>query len=177
VRGDGAAARTDVFDGFVRSNYVGLIAFGLLLTGQQAVAEDLVQEALARTLLRSQRQLPDNLDAYVRRVMINTYTAWWRRLLRRERPVEAPPEPDPEEFNHAERLTYTRALHHALNRLSRGQRAVVVLGYYEHRTQKEIAELLGCSVGTVKSQQHDALNRLRADQELAAAFADEEARS
>jgi RNA polymerase sigma-70 factor (sigma-E family) len=152
-----------IFDDFVRGNYEGLVRLGVVMTGQRAFAEDLAQEALARTWLRAQRSLPEDLGAYVRRVMVNTYTSWWRGVLRREQLVDVVPEVGAQSEDVAAQRAQADELLQALRRLSRGQRAVLALRYYEQRTEREIADLLGCSIGTVKSQASAGIRRLRSD--------------
>jgi len=98
-------------------------------------------------------------EPYVRRVLVNTYASWWRRRWNGEKPTEVLPEVghDPHEA-HADR----QDLWTALGRLPRRQRAAVVLRYYEDLSEAETAEVLGCSVGTVKSQTSRAVATLRA---------------
>lgn len=93
----------------------------------------------------------------MRRVMFTTYAAWWRRRWNGERPTGDLPErtmPDPD-------LAERRDLVAALARLPRGQRAVIVLRYFDDLTEAQAAAALGVSVGTVKSQASRALRTLR----------------
>src|SRR4051794_19304006 len=77
------------FDGWVAARGPALLKLAYTLTGNAADAEDVVQEALARALPRWERiSRVDNLDAYVRRMVVNAHTSWWRRFRRRESPVE-----------------------------------------------------------------------------------------
>src|SRR3954451_18650823 len=76
------------FDGWVAARVPALLRLAYTLTGNSADAEDVVQEALARALSRWERiSRVDNPDAYVRRMVINAHTSWWRRFRRRESPV------------------------------------------------------------------------------------------
>lgn len=134
------------------------------LTGDHQLAEELLQEALTRTLTRTLVRWQHvaaggNPEAYVRRVMLNEVRSRWRR---RRRFVEEL-RPDPPETAHVSAMddgTIDRTdLGAALRALGARQRAVLYLRYYEDRS--EAARLLGCTVGTVKSQTHDALARLR----------------
>src|SRR3954468_20836468 len=86
----GAAGQESVpFDGWVAARGPALLKLAYTLTGNAADAEDVVQEALARALPRWERiSRVDNLDAYVRRMVVNAHTSWWRRFRRREAPVE-----------------------------------------------------------------------------------------
>jgi RNA polymerase sigma-70 factor (sigma-E family) len=152
------------FAEFVASRQRALLRSAWLLTGDWATAEDLVQTALVRAWPHW-RRLPDGeaAEAYVRRVMHNTFNSWWRRRWRGETPTAdlpdtASPENDPD---------VRTALVAALRRLPRRQRAVVVLRYFDDLTEARAADALGCSVGTVKSQTSKALATLRRDPRLA----------
>lgn len=139
-----------------------------LLTGDHQRAEDLVQTALGKTwphwgqIAESGRGA---YDAYVRRVMVTTYIAWWRRRWVSEYPTAQVPEGS---VQGAETMAVERRdLLQALSRLPRGQRAVVVMRYFEDLTEVQTADILGCSVGTVKSQNARALSALRNSPSLA----------
>ena len=81
------------FDGWVEVRGPALLRLAYILTGNTADAEDVVQEALARALPRWDRiSRVDNLDAYVRRMVVNAHTSWWRKFRRRESPVAEPRE-------------------------------------------------------------------------------------
>ncbi|GAA1372918.1 SigE family RNA polymerase sigma factor [Catellatospora chokoriensis] len=150
--------RYDGFHEFVVARGGALSRTAFLLTGEHHAAEDLVQSALAKAALRW-RWLVEHTqpEAYIRRIMINEQISWWRR--RPARPVAQVPEragPD-EPGQVVERI----ALGQALATLTPRQRAVVVLRFYEDLSEADTAELMGCSVGTVKSQTHLALGHLR----------------
>jgi RNA polymerase sigma-70 factor (sigma-E family) len=135
-----------------------------LLTGDWAAAEDLVQTALTRVYPRWSHVEADGADAYLRKVIVNTWSSWWRRKWRGEIPTAAPPDSaTPDTYGDVDRRTAVRA---ALGRLPHGQRAVVVLRFHEDLSERETAETLGISVGTVKSQTARALARLREDSAL-----------
>ena len=89
-------------------------------------------------------------EAYVRRIMVTTSASWWRRRWTRETPTETPPEPSLDRERAA--AGGGQDLWDAIGHLPRRQRAVVVLRYLEDRTEADTADLMGCSVGTVKSQ-------------------------
>ncbi|GHJ46643.1 hypothetical protein Cs7R123_39850 [Catellatospora sp. TT07R-123] len=149
------------FETFVRHRAPSLLRAAYLLTGDQYLAEDLVQVALARTHL-AWRRLHDrgNAEAYTRKVMYHQQISWWRR----RRGVEVPTETMPVRAtvpDHAADAALKITLRAALQRLSDKQRAVLVLRFFEDRTEAETAECLGVTVGTVKSQTSKALARLR----------------
>jgi RNA polymerase sigma-70 factor (sigma-E family) len=149
------------YERFVRSRTPALLRSAYLLTGDQHLAEDLVQEALARThrawpgLYRS-----GNAEAYARKVMYHAQVSIWRR---RKGMVEYPGElPDRATAGDQDQAAVLRiTLMRALRTLSPRQRAVIVLRYFEDRTERETAELMGVALGTVKAQTARALERLR----------------
>jgi RNA polymerase sigma-70 factor (sigma-E family) len=152
----------DEFDAFVRARTPALLRSAFLLTGDQQLAEDLVQSALTRTHLAWKR-LDDvaNAEAYARRTMYHLQVSWWRR----RRVAEVLPGELPDRAgagDHAGTVSLRLVLRAAMLRLSARQRAVLVLRFFEDRTEAEAADLLGVSVGTVKSQTARALARLRA---------------
>ncbi|QGN50033.1 SigE family RNA polymerase sigma factor [Micromonospora sp. WMMD558] len=147
----------DGFADFVRAETAGLTRFAYLLTGDRHHAEDLVQVALARVAVRWERL--DDPAAYLRRVLYTQAASWWRWL--RSRPPERLGGAPPERASPDEDADLRLVLRAALARLTVRQRAVLVLRYYEDRTEIETAALLGCRVGTVKSQTRHALGRLR----------------
>lgn len=151
------------FDEFVRARTPALLRSAYLLTGDQHLAEDLVQTALARTH-RAWRSLhrEGNAEAYTRKIMYNQQVSIWRRRKAAESlPGDLPEVQDPTD-DHAQRTANRLAVKAALMRLTAKQRAVIVLRFFEDRPEAEIAELLGISIGTVKSQIFNALARLRA---------------
>ncbi|MGK5675263.1 SigE family RNA polymerase sigma factor [Micromonospora sp. URMC 106] len=155
----------DAFEGlseFVRSHTPALSRLAYLLTGNHPDAQDLLQSALTKTAVRWHRVAGyDDPVAYVRRVMVNEATSRWRRWrrLRIDPVVKVPERTRPDDATHAVGRV---VLWEALGRLTNRQRALLVLRFYEDRSVQETADLLGCSVGTVKSQTHHALARLRA---------------
>jgi len=132
-----------------------------MLTGDEQTAEDLVQTTLERVWPHWQRVARDrDPDAYVRRVMVNTYSSWWRRKWRGEQPTSDLPEITTADDDYA-RADLADALRRLWPTLTPRQRAVLVLRHYEDLTETATADVLGCSVGTVKSQTSKALARLR----------------
>ncbi|CAN7152237.1 SigE family RNA polymerase sigma factor [Terrabacter sp. LjRoot27] len=156
------------FDDFVATRSTRLLRTAYLLTHDRALAEDLVQTSLAKAWFAWGR-IEGQPDAYVRRVMVNTYSSWWRRRWNGEVATEELPERAagaghrPTEDGRVDDRT---DLWRALARLPRRQRAVVVLRFYEDLSEIETAEILQCSVGTVKSQASRALAKLRIDPTL-----------
>ena len=161
VAAGSVAERVD-FDGFVAARSNRLMGTAVLLTQDRPLAEDLLQTALAKAWFAWSR-IDGNPEPYVRKILVNTYTSWWRRRWNGEVPTEELPEhPDVAGGTSHERLD----LREALRRLPKRQRAVVVLRYYEDLSELEVAGLLECSVGTVKSQASKALAKLRIDPSL-----------
>jgi RNA polymerase sigma-70 factor, ECF subfamily len=149
------------FREFVRARSAAMLRIAYLVCGDMTLAEDLVQTTLTRTYLAWRRHDGiESLDAYARRVLLNTATSWWRRRWRGERPtLDLPERPVSDRTDHvAER----DAMWRLLNRLPARQRAVIVLRYYEDLSEADIATQLGLSVGTVKSHASRALATLRA---------------
>jgi RNA polymerase sigma-70 factor (sigma-E family) len=151
------------FESFVSARGPSLLRTAFLLTGDRGKAEDLVQTALGRTWPKWASIQAEPREAYVRKVMLNTYIAWWRRRWNAEDPTEQIPEATTREHDPAMSLDLLTAL----AGLPKGQRAVIVLRYFEDLTEARTAEVLGCSVGTVKSQGARALAALRTSQALA----------
>jgi RNA polymerase sigma-70 factor (sigma-E family) len=153
--------RYDGFSEFVLARRSALSRTAYLLTGDHAVAEDLLQTALVRTAEHWHRIAGGDPEAYLRRVMVNERTSRWRR---RRYAVEVPTSaqsmaavPDT-----ADAVVRRATLMAALAHLPPRQRAVVVLRFFDDLTEAQTAEVLGCAIGTVKSQAHLALARLRA---------------
>ncbi|MBE1532636.1 SigE family RNA polymerase sigma factor [Actinomadura algeriensis] len=143
------------FAAFVAARSGSLVRTAYVLAGDQHAAEDLLQSALAKTAARWGR-VRENPEGYVRRAMYNEQVTRWRRR-RRESAVAELPEPAAAGPDVDLRVTLQRAL----LALPPRKRAVLVLRYYEDLPEREVAEIMGCSVGTVRSQTHRALARLR----------------
>jgi RNA polymerase sigma-70 factor (sigma-E family) len=150
------------FEQFVVSRSAGLLGTAYLLTQDRALAEDLLQTALAKSW-RAWDRIEASPDAYVRRVLINTYATWWRRRWNTETPMATLPEVSLADQDAAS----IREVRDALARLPKRQRAALVLRFFDDQTESETARILGCSVGTVKSQVSKALAKLRVDPALA----------
>ncbi|WP_328888162.1 SigE family RNA polymerase sigma factor [Streptomyces sp. NBC_00316] len=156
------------FSSFVRARGPVLLRTARSLTANPSDAEDLLQTALAKTYVAWER-IEDHraLDGYVRRALLNTRTSQWRKrkvdeFTCDELPEqEAAPAPDP-----AEQQVLRDAMWRAVLKLPDRQRAMVVLRYYEDLSEAQTAEVLGVSIGTVKSAVSRALGKLREDPEL-----------
>ena len=148
------------FTAYLEARQGALLRTAYLLTGDRHQAEDVLQTALAKLYL-SWDKVQDRgaLDGYVRRILVNETTSLWRRpFKRRERATEVLPE-------HGVEPTYDEgqraAVWSVVSTLPPKARAVVVLRYYEGLTESETADVLGVSVGTVKSQGSRAMALLR----------------
>ncbi|MEU6018949.1 SigE family RNA polymerase sigma factor [Streptomyces sp. NPDC047515] len=162
-------ARYPSFSSYVRARGPVLLRAARSLTANPSDAEDLLQTALTKTYVAWER-IEDHraLDGYVRRALLNTRTSQWRKRKVDEYACdelpeqEAAPTPDP-----AEHQTLHDAMWRAVLKLPDRQRAMVVLRYYEDLSEAQTAEVLGVSIGTVKSAVSRALGKLREDPELA----------
>jgi RNA polymerase sigma-70 factor (sigma-E family) len=146
----GSPGAEPAFEAFCRESYQPMVRLAFLLTSSIETAEDLVQDVLART----QPKWPkvDEPAAYVRRAVVNACNSHHRRR-HRERQYRLP-EPEPSAM-HADELF------DVLAELPTRMRAAVVLRYYEDLPENDIAALLGCAPGTVRSLIHRGLARLR----------------
>ncbi|WP_238146883.1 SigE family RNA polymerase sigma factor [Ornithinimicrobium murale] len=146
------------FEAWAVSRQQGFLRSAILLTGEQASAEDLVQDALLKVADRWSRLRAEAPDAYARRIIYNGAVTWWRR---RKRETPSAELPDAGLAGRSEAWVAGADVRAALQALTPRQRAVLVLRYYEDQSEQQIAETLGVSTGTVKSQAHVAMRRLR----------------
>ncbi|GIH25388.1 DNA-directed RNA polymerase sigma-70 factor [Acrocarpospora phusangensis] len=154
------AADERAFRDFVAARSPALMGLAYLLTGgDQHAAEDLVQTSLAKAVTRW-RGIEDP-EAYVKRTMYHQQISTWRLAWRRHETSVAEP-PDTAAADGTGAVDLRLALRQALARLTPRQRTVLVLRYFEDLPEDEIARILGCSVGTVRSTAHRSLARLRA---------------
>lgn len=148
------------FESYVLARQRSLLRSAYLLTGDVHGAEDLVQAALLKAWSRWSRVADmDDPDAYVRKVLVNTFFTWRRRRWHQEMPTAQVPQTvvdDPTEPVAEELWVWSR-----LQVLTPRQRAVVVLRFYEDLSQEQVAGLLGCGVGAVKTHCSRALEKLR----------------
>jgi RNA polymerase sigma-70 factor (sigma-E family) len=153
------------YEEFVDSRLPALLRYAVMLTGDPHLAQDLVQETMVRVQLNWRRVAnADSPERYVRRMLTNQYIDWRRgswvkRVLLRSDPDEAVAVP----VDHAQATADRDQVWSWLARLPRRQRAVLVLRYYEDLPDAEIAEVLGCAVGTVRAAISRALATLRAE--------------
>jgi RNA polymerase sigma-70 factor (sigma-E family) len=146
------------FDQFVRDSSPRLLRMAYLLIGDRGHAEDVVQTALLQVALKW-RRIRGAPAPYARRTVVNLAKNHWRDRVRRPHestatiePCYAPPEAD---------VMLQQLLLPAVMDLPVRQRAVLVLRYFQDLSVEQTADALGCSTGTVKSQTHHALNKLR----------------
>ncbi|MEU4681036.1 SigE family RNA polymerase sigma factor [Micromonospora sp. NPDC023737] len=134
------------------------IRLAMLLTGDRWRAEELLQDSLVKVYERWRRlSRLDDPHAYLRRALVNNHTSGWRRRRRENLVADVPDRAAPAGEVGPDALV----LRGALMSLPAKQRAVVVLRHYEDLTEREVARVLGCSLGTVKSQNAKALDKLR----------------
>ncbi|KUO19641.1 SigE family RNA polymerase sigma factor [Streptomyces dysideae] len=157
------------FSSYVRARQPVLLRTARSLTANPSDAEDLLQTALTKTYVAWER-IEDHraLDGYVRRALLNTRTSQWRKRKVDEFACDELPEPEPVlgGDDPAEQQALHDAMWRAIMKLPARQRAMVVLRYYEDLSEVQTAEVLGVSVGTVKSAVSRALGKLREDPEL-----------
>jgi RNA polymerase sigma-70 factor (sigma-E family) len=160
-------AEAEGFAQFVATREAALQRTAWLLTGDWALAEDLVQTALARSWPRWERiRRRDSPEIYVRKVMVNTWSTWSRRRWRGERASESLPDA-PASGDVAAEASVRVAVRGALESLTGRQRAMVVLRIFDDLSEAQVARVMGCAVGTVKSTTAQAMAKLRDDSRLA----------
>lgn len=161
VRDTMGATRDADFSAYLAARQASLLRTAYLLTGDRHQAEDLTQTAFAKLYLSWDKVRDrDSIDGYIKRILVNEHNSLWRRAWRRrEVAVERMPE-----IEHRDEYDDGRGaeLWTVVQTLPRKARAVVVLRYYEQLSEAETAELLGITVGTVKSQTSRAMALLRA---------------
>lgn len=158
--------RDDEYSQYARARWATLVHSGMLLGASHAEAEDLAQTTLLRCYVAwSKVNRADNRDAYVSRVLLNSFRASRRRRWWSERPTQHVPDlgtPDS-----TDTVVAVDAVSRALGGLSAAQREVVVLRFYLHLSEQQIADVLKVPLGTVKSRLSRALARLSIDTHLA----------
>lgn len=160
-------AQVAEFEEYVDQHWSRLVRSAVLLGCELHEAEDMVQTALTKCLMKWSRvRGADDRDAYVHRVLINTFTSARRRRWTGERPTaELPERPALEDL--ADTVAATDALARSLERLTVDQRSAIVLRYYAELTEQQMATALGVRPGTVKSRLSRALRALAEDPALA----------
>jgi RNA polymerase sigma-70 factor (sigma-E family) len=150
------------FAAYMAARQPALLRTAYLLTGDRHTAEDLVQTALAKLYLSWDKvHRREVVDGYVRRILVNEHNSLWRRAWKR-REVSTDAVPDRHTVMDRPDEGQSAALWDFVQTLPRKQRAVIVLRYYEDLSETETADILGISVGTVKSQASRALAAMRA---------------
>jgi RNA polymerase sigma-70 factor (sigma-E family) len=148
------------FADYVRDRGEHHLRVAVLLTGDWHAAEDLVQVSLVKLYRAWPRlRLDGDPDAYLRRIMVNTHRSWWRARWRRETPTGELPETVIADFADGQALG--AQVRQALQALPRRQGEVLVLRYCADLTEAQVADLLGCSLGAVKTHAHRGLRALR----------------
>jgi RNA polymerase sigma-70 factor (sigma-E family) len=145
------------FEAWAEKQYPSLLRSAFIVTGDVHRAEDFVQEACIKVAARWEQLRDGNPEAYARRIVYRDHISWWRRT--KEAPTDSPRNDlttDPSEGN-----LDALVIRQSLDRLTRKQRAVLVLRFFEDLTEAQTAEALGISIGTVKSQTFAALAKLR----------------
>lgn len=165
-RGERRSLSEAEFTAYVQERRSSLYATAYHLTGDRFEAEDLLQSALFSTY-RAWDRISDKaaVGGYLRRTMTNLHISAWRRRKLNEYPTEELPE-TPGDMDAMRGTELRTVLWQALARLPELQRTMLVLRYYEGRTDPEIADILDISVGTVKSSIWRSLRRLREDEVL-----------
>lgn len=162
----GATGERD-FDTYVEARWTRLVRTAVLLGADVHEAEDLVQTALVRCLVRWRRvQRADDVDAYVHRVLVTTFLSARSRRWTGERPTEHLPEHPTEGAAVPPDLDDRDAVRRALAALPTDQRAVVVLRHHLDLSERQTADLLGIAPGTVKSRLSRGLRALASDPSL-----------
>jgi RNA polymerase sigma-70 factor (sigma-E family) len=157
----GDRARDQEFEAYMAARQPSLLRTAYLLTGDRHTAEDLVQTALAKLYLSWDKvQRRELVDGYVRRILVNEHNSLWRRAWKK-REVTTDAVPDHQVVSDEHDHGRGAALWDFVQTLPRKQRAVIVLRYYEDLSEAEVAQILGISVGTVKSQASRALAAMR----------------
>ena len=162
-----SAAGDDAFDEFFRVRGAALYRFSVALTGDEEAAADLLQTVLTRVYARwTISPWPDDPDANARTALVHAAGQFWRRRSKSREVLMAEP---PETVATADGgdVVLRGALLRALLKLPLRQRAVIALRYFDDYSERDVAQILGCKPGTVKSQAHRALRRLRTDPLLA----------
>jgi RNA polymerase sigma-70 factor (sigma-E family) len=147
------------FTTFVTERNHALFRVAYALTGNQHAAEDLLQTALAKTYAKWSR-ISTDAEGYVKRILYRDWVSLWRRRVRRPETTTATP-PERARPDASEETVMRLVLRDAISALPPRQRAVVVLRYLDDLGEQEVADILGCSPGTVASQASRALAKLR----------------
>jgi len=149
------------FDAFVAARGSALLRHAYVLTGDRYLAEDLVQETLAHLYRRWDKvAATTSPEAYVKTSVTRQFLSWRRRRSSGERPTDHVPE-SPSAYDGTDAVDDDDVLWRLLARLPRKQRAILALRFYDDQSDQQIAEILGVSASTVRSQASRALATLR----------------
>ena len=151
----------DSFEEYVTASSGRLLRFAYVLCGDRFLAEDLVQDVLSRTHRHWRRVETENPDAYLRAALVRAHLSWRRRRASTEKVLADPPEPGTGSVDFTEQLVSRDELWSLLAGLTRTQRAVMVLRFYEDLDDRRIAAVLGCAPVTVRVHASRALGTLR----------------
>ncbi len=152
----------DGFEAYVAAKGQSLLRFAFVLTGNHHLAEDIVQEVLARMHARWRRlDRTDSPDAYVRRAIVREFLSWRRSRKSGEQAMATLPDRPSSQRDASQRLVDRDEVWHWLAGLARSQRAVLILRFYEDLSDDQIAEVLGCAKATVRVHASRGLARLR----------------
>lgn len=159
-------SRNDEFSQYVAARWPRLVRSAVLLGCSPAEAEDVAQATLMRCLVHWRKvERADDRDAYVHRILVNTFTSSRRRHWTREHATAHLPETP--SIDHSVAIDTADAVLRSLDRLNHDQRTAVVLRYYAHLNEQQMAAVLGVATGTVKSRLSRALKVLAEDPHLA----------
>lgn len=160
IMAEPATGRDADFAAYMQARQASLLRTAYLISGDRQTAEDLTQTAFAKLYLAWDKVRDQgSIDGYVRRIVVNEHNSLWRRAWKRR---ELSSDQLPEHAHHDDYDAGAgRELWDLVQTLPKKARAVVVLRYYEELSEAETAEVLGISVGTVKSQASRALAALR----------------
>lgn len=150
------------FDDYVRARGDTLRRFAYLLCGDRHLGEDLVQEVLIKAYRRWPKIESDQPDRYLRTALVRSHVSWLRRRSSGERPGHVDAD-GPAGGDFAQSHALRDDLWERLGRLTRAQRAVLVLRYYEDLDDQQIADVLRCAPSTVRVHAARALGRLRTE--------------
>ena len=162
------------FDEYVAARSQALLRFAYVLTGDADRAEDLTQTALADALRHWRRvSRADHPDAYVRKMIVNAHTTWWRRRSSSELPTDTPRDDGGHVSDPADQVAARDEARRLLGSLAPRARTVLVLRYYADLDDVAIAEVMGISASGVRATASRALATLRAQHPYLAPHAEE----
>jgi len=156
-------ARLEELGSWFQTEYPRLLRFAYFVCGDRARAEDLVQDAFVRMYKAGARVEEQGIGAYARRTIMNLSRSGFRRAGREARALhqlDGRADAQPSDAQPSD-VVARDEMWRAIQELSPRQRAVVALKFYEDMSERDIAEALGMSAGSVKKHTDRALGRLR----------------